>query len=105
MLEADVKLSLIARTTRRMAVTSTQKPFATILSCVDSRVPIELIFDRGIGDLVVIRSAGEVLDRSVVGSLEFGVAELNTPLLMVLGSRIALLHDVSGRRRNGVNTR
>jgi carbonic anhydrase len=70
---------------RRMAVTSTQKPFATILSCVDSRVPIELIFDRGIGDLVVIRSAGEVLDRSVVGSLEFGVAELNTPLLMVLG--------------------
>jgi carbonic anhydrase len=70
---------------RRMAVSSTQKPFATILSCVDSRVPIELIFDRGIGDLVVIRSAGEVLDRSVVGSLEFGVAELNTPLLMVLG--------------------
>jgi carbonic anhydrase len=70
---------------RRIAVISTQKPFATILSCVDSRVPIELIFDRGIGDLVVIRSAGEVLDRSVVGSLEFGVAELNTPLLMVLG--------------------
>lgn len=70
---------------RRMAVSSTQEPFATILSCVDSRVPIELIFDRGIGDLVVIRSAGEVLDRSVIGSLEFGVAELNTPLLMVLG--------------------
>jgi carbonic anhydrase len=70
---------------RRMAVTSTQKPFATILSCVDSRVSIELIFDRGIGDLVVIRSAGQVLDRSVVGSLEFVVAELNTPLLMALG--------------------
>jgi carbonic anhydrase len=70
---------------RRMAVSSTQRPFATILSCVDSRVPVELIFDRGIGDLVVIRSAGEVLDRSVVGSLEFGVAELNTPVLMVLG--------------------
>ena len=70
---------------RRMAVSSTQRPFATILGCVDSRVPIELIFDRGFGDLVVIRSAGEVLDRSVVGSLEFGVAELNTPLLMVLG--------------------
>jgi carbonic anhydrase len=70
---------------RRMAVSSTQKPFATILSCVDSRVSIELIFDRGIGDLVVIRSAGQVLDRSVIGSLEFGVAELNTPLLMALG--------------------
>ena len=70
---------------RRMAVSGTQVPFATILGCVDSRVPVELIFDRGFGDLVVIRSAGEVLDRSVVGSLEFGVAELNTPLLMVLG--------------------
>jgi len=70
---------------RRIAVRTAQKPFATILSCVDSRVPVELIFDRGFGDLVVIRSAGEVLDRSVIGSLEFGVAELNTPLLMVLG--------------------
>jgi len=71
--------------TRRLAVRTSQKPFATILSCVDSRVPVELIFDRGFGDLVVIRSAGEVLDESVTGSLEFGVAELNTPLLMVLG--------------------
>lgn len=70
---------------RRIAVRSSQVPFATILSCVDSRVPVELVFDRGLGDLVVIRSAGEVLDRSVIGSLEFGVAELNTPLLMVLG--------------------
>jgi carbonic anhydrase len=70
---------------RRVAVRTAQRPFATILSCVDSRVPVELVFDRGLGDLVVIRSAGEVLDRSVIGSLEFGVAELNTPLLMVLG--------------------
>ena len=70
---------------RRLAVRGAQMPFATIISCVDSRVPVELLFDRGIGDLVVIRSAGEVLDRSVIGSLEFGVAELNTPLLMVLG--------------------
>jgi carbonic anhydrase len=70
---------------RRMAVRTGQRPFATILSCVDSRVPVELLFDRGFGDLVVIRSAGEVLDRSVIGSLEFGVAELNTPVLMVLG--------------------
>jgi carbonic anhydrase len=70
---------------RRLAVRTSQVPFATILSCVDSRVPVELVFDRGLGDLVVIRSAGEVLDRSVVGSLEFGVAELKTPLLVVLG--------------------
>ncbi len=70
---------------RRLAVRSGQRPFATVLSCVDSRVPVELLFDRGIGDVVVIRSAGEVLDHAVNGSLEFGVAELNTPLLMVLG--------------------
>jgi carbonic anhydrase len=66
-------------------VSKAQHPFATVLGCVDSRVPVELVFDRGLGDLVVVRSAGEVLDHSIVGSLEFGVAELHTPLLMVLG--------------------
>jgi carbonic anhydrase len=70
---------------RRTAVATGQRPFATVLSCVDSRVPPELVFDRGLGDLVVIRSAGEVLDAAVLGSVEFGVAELHTPLLMVLG--------------------
>lgn len=70
---------------RRIAVSKAQHPFATVLGCVDSRVPIELVFDRGLGDLVVVRSAGEALDHSVTGSLEFGVAELGTPLLMVLG--------------------
>jgi carbonic anhydrase len=70
---------------RRVAVSKGQHPFATVIGCVDSRVPIELIFDQGLGDLVVVRSAGEALDHSVIGSLEFGVAELNTPLLMVLG--------------------
>jgi carbonic anhydrase len=70
---------------RRIAVRQGQHPFATILGCVDSRVPAELVFDRGLGDLVVVRTAGEVLDKAVTGSLEFGVAELETPLLMVLG--------------------
>ncbi|ADB32505.1 carbonic anhydrase [Kribbella flavida DSM 17836] len=70
---------------RRVAVSKSQQPFATVLGCVDSRVPVELVFDRGLGDLVVVRSAGEALDHSVTGSLEFGVAELHTPLLMVLG--------------------
>lgn len=70
---------------RRVAVSRAQHPFATILGCVDSRVPIELVFDQGLGDLVVVRAAGEALDRSATGSLEFGVAELHTPLLMVLG--------------------
>jgi carbonic anhydrase len=70
---------------RRVAVSTGQHPFATVLSCVDSRVPVELVFDQGLGDLVVVRSAGQVLDRSVTASIEFGVAELGTPLLMVLG--------------------
>ncbi|HEY9332959.1 MAG TPA: carbonic anhydrase [Kribbella sp.] len=70
---------------RRIAVSKGQHPFATILGCVDSRVPIELVFDQGLGDLVVVRSAGQALDHSVIGSVEFGVAELHTPLLMVLG--------------------
>lgn len=70
---------------RRIDIAQSQKPFATILGCVDSRVPPELIFDRGLGDLFVIRSAGQVLDDAVVGSLEFGIAELDTMLLVVLG--------------------
>lgn len=70
---------------RRIAVASAQAPFATIFGCVDSRVSPELIFDQGIGDLFVIRTAGQVLDRAVLGSLEFGVAELGIRLLMVLG--------------------
>jgi carbonic anhydrase len=70
---------------RRIAVSRGQHPFATILGCVDSRVPIELVFDQGLGDLVVVRSAGGALDQSVIGSIEFGIAELHTPLLVVLG--------------------
>ena len=70
---------------RRIEVADHQKPFATILSCVDSRVAPELVFDQGLGDLFVIRTAGQVLDHAVLGSLEFGVKELHIPVLMVLG--------------------
>jgi carbonic anhydrase len=56
-----------------------------IFSCVDSRVPPELVFDEGLGNLFVIRTAGQVIDNAVLGSLEYGVAELGIPLLMVLG--------------------
>ena len=51
-----------------------------VFSCVDSRVPPELLFDQGLGDLFVIRTAGQVMDRAVLGSLEFGVAELKISL-------------------------
>ena len=70
---------------RRIEVAAGQHPFAMIFSCVDSRVPPELVFDEGLGDLFVIRTAGQVIDNAVLGSLEFGIAELGIPLLMVLG--------------------
>jgi len=70
---------------RRTMLAGGQHPFATVFSCVDSRVPPEHVFDRGLGDLFVIRTAGHVVDSAVLGSLEFGVAELGIPLLVVLG--------------------
>ena len=72
---------------RRKAIATGQHPFAIVLGCVDSRVPPELIFDQGLGELFVIRTAGEVLDHAVLGSLEFGVAELQIPLIVVLGHK------------------
>jgi carbonic anhydrase len=62
-----------------------QYPFATILSCSDSRAPVEYIFDQGIGDLFVIRVAGNVADTDEIGTIEYGVEHLHTPLLVVLG--------------------
>ena len=62
-----------------------QHPFAAVLSCSDSRVPSELIFDQGLGDLFIVRTAGHVLDDLVLASLEYAVYVLGVPLLMVLG--------------------
>jgi carbonic anhydrase len=62
-----------------------QHPFATILGCSDSRVPPEWIFDAGLGELFVVRVAGNVLSREVAGSIQYAVAHLRTPLLLVLG--------------------
>ncbi|MEU3254296.1 carbonic anhydrase [Streptomyces sp. NPDC006997] len=69
----------------RRALTSGQRPFAVVLGCVDSRVPPELVFDQGLGDLLTVRSAGQVLDEAVLGSVAYGVLELSAPLVLVLG--------------------
>jgi carbonic anhydrase len=69
----------------RKRLTTGQKPFATILGCSDSRVPLELVFDQGFGDLFVIRVAGNVVSSDVVGSLEYAWYHLHVPLLVVLG--------------------
>ncbi len=62
-----------------------QQPFATILGCADSRIPPELIFDQGFGDLFVIRVAGNVIGEEVAGSIQYAIYHLRTPLLVVLG--------------------
>ena len=62
-----------------------QKPYAIILTCSDSRVPPELLFDTGLGDLFVVRVAGNVTDPIILGSIEYAAEHLGTPLIMVLG--------------------
>src|SRR5262245_66597044 len=69
----------------RKHLIATQKPFATILGCSDSRVPVELVFDQGFGDLFVVRVAGNVVAPDVVGSLAYAIAHLGTRLVVVLG--------------------
>lgn len=70
---------------RREQVVPAQVPFAVILGCSDSRVPLEIVFDQGIGDLYVVRVAGNVLDDMVLGSIEFAIEQFQPPLLMALG--------------------
>jgi carbonic anhydrase len=70
---------------RRAELTAGQQPFAIILGCSDSRVPAEIVFDQGLGDLFVIRVAGNIVAPSQIGSVEFAAARYNTRLVVVLG--------------------
>jgi carbonic anhydrase len=73
---------------RRIEVANAQHPFACILGCSDSRVPAEIVFDQGLGDLFMVRVAGNVASSGeVLGSIEFAVAELQVPLVLVLGHK------------------
>jgi len=69
----------------RISLGSGQAPFASILTCSDSRVAPEVIFDQGLGDLFVVRVAGNIINDQLLGSLEYAAAHLNTPLIVVLG--------------------
>ncbi|TJY72408.1 carbonic anhydrase [Arthrobacter sp. CAU 1506] len=75
---------------RRSSLVNEQNPFAIIFGCSDSRLAAEIIFDLGLGDAFVVRTAGHVLGDSVIGSLEYGVDVLNVPLIVILG------HDSCG---------
>jgi len=70
---------------RRAELVDGQNPFAVIVACSDSRVPVELLFDQGLGDLFVIRVAGNIVAPSQIGSVEFAAAQLGTKLVVVLG--------------------
>ena len=70
---------------RRTETAAGQHPFAIVLSCSDSRVPPEMVFDQGFGDLFVVRTAGNITDDVAMGSLEYGAEHLHVPLIVVLG--------------------
>lgn len=72
-------------TIRREELTNGQEPFAIILGCSDSRVPAEIVFDQGLGDLFVIRVAGNIVNPSQIGSVEFAVTRFDTRLVVVMG--------------------
>jgi carbonic anhydrase len=70
---------------RRLAIARAQYPVAVLVSCSDSRVPPEVLFGKGLGELFIIRNAGNTIDTAAMGSLEYAVAELNVPLVVVMG--------------------
>jgi carbonic anhydrase len=70
---------------RRLEIARGQAPFAVLVSCSDSRVPPELLFGRGLGELFIIRNAGNTVDTTALGSIQYAVAELGVPLVLVLG--------------------
>ncbi|MCG8925019.1 carbonic anhydrase [Lentzea sp. CC55] len=76
--------------TRRAEIAPAQRPFSVLFGCSDSRLAAEIIFDRGLGDLFVVRTAGHVIGSEVLGSVEYGVEVLDCPLVVVLG------HDACG---------
>lgn len=83
---------------RRNAVANDQKPFAVLVGCSDSRVPAEIVFDQGIGDLFVIRTAGHRVDDIAIASVEFAVDELGARLVVVLG------HEACGAVKAAMET-
>ena len=83
---SDVRESAALDTQRRRSeLAEGQEPFAIILGCSDSRVPAEIVFDQGLGDLFVIRVAGNIVASSQIGSVEFAAERFGTPLVVVLG--------------------
>jgi carbonic anhydrase len=84
---------------RRDALADGQRPFAALFGCADSRLSAEIIFDLGLGDLFVVRNAGQTISQSVIGSLEYAVSALGVSLILVLA------HDDCGAVRAAIDSR
>lgn len=91
----------------RTSLAKSQKPFAIILSCSDSRVPPEIIFDKGLGEVFVVRVAGNIPDPVVLGSIEYAAEHLGSPLVMVLGHErcgaVTATVDAKGKSTGSAN--
>jgi carbonic anhydrase len=103
-------LEAAARPARRAALVNGQEPFAIVLGCSDSRVPAELVFDQGFGDLFVIRVAGNIAAPSQVDSIEFAASRFGTRLVVVVGHSqcgaiTAALEELTGRTTPSLNMR
>jgi carbonic anhydrase len=83
---------------RRTALAQGQSPFASVLSCADSRVPPEVIFHASLGDLFVVRAAGNITDRAILASIEYGAEHLHSPLIVVMG------HEFCGAVKAAIET-
>ncbi|MEM7246705.1 MAG: carbonic anhydrase [Acidobacteriota bacterium] len=99
---SDVRTDdLVTSQTRRSELVAAQEPFAVILGCADSRVPSEMVFDQGLGDLFVIRVAGNIVAPPLLGSVEFAATRFGTRLVVVLGhSHCGAIEATIGEIRN-----
>jgi carbonic anhydrase len=82
---ADNPMQATMSRDRRLEIAQGQTPFAVLVSCSDSRVPPELLFGRGLGELFIVRNAGNTVDTTALGSIQYAVAELGVPLVLVMG--------------------
>lgn len=96
---ANASQALPVTADQRLALTKGQQPFAIVLSCADSRVPPEVIFHTGLGELFVVRVAGQALDKSVLASIEYAAEHLNVPTLVVMG------HESCGAVKAAIETK
>ncbi len=103
------KLTNVAKidSATRTSLAKSQKPYAIILSCSDSRVPPELVFDKGLGEIFVVRVAGNIPDPVVLGSIEYAAEHLGSPLVMVLGHErcgaVTATVDAKGKSTGSAN--